>query len=180
MKSLSCIVFGAALLAACSAEGERTALLVSPDMSYSIPYDPYDPNENFANGATLQLPPEGTVPVGSVYFGYGPSRDEAERASREVHNPIEASPLNLKRGKQVFETFCSVCHDLDATGGKKGAWPMTGPNLTMGRPVDLGDGGIFHIITKGQGTMASYAKQVRTDDRWRAVLHLRTLQQGAK
>jgi hypothetical protein len=41
------------------------------------------------------------------------------------------------------------------------------------------DGQMFHVLTKGQGNMPSYAVQVAPEDRWKAILHVRTLQKGA-
>ena len=36
---------------------------------------------------------------------------------------------------------------------------------------------MFHVITYGQKLMPSQASQVRADDRWRLILHVRQLQQ---
>jgi hypothetical protein len=36
---------------------------------------------------------------------------------------------------------------------------------------------MFHVITYGQKLMPSQASQVRADDRWRLILHVRRLQQ---
>lgn len=168
------------LLVACAAEGDRPGLVVSPDMAFSIPYDSYQPNPVTPNGATLMLPPEGTVPVGGYRFAYGNTREEADRAGAELSNPLEASPKHLARGKQVFDIYCAVCHG----SGGAGDGPIIGrfpnpPSLLAERAVGLLDGALFHIITRGQGIMAPYAVQVRPADRWRAVLYIRSLQ-GAK
>ncbi len=40
------------------------------------------------------------------------------------------------------------------------------------------DGGFFHVITRGQGLMASYAVQVLPEDRWAVILHVRTIQRA--
>jgi hypothetical protein len=40
------------------------------------------------------------------------------------------------------------------------------------------DGRIFHVITRGQGLMASYAVQVLPEDRWAVILHVRTIQRA--
>jgi hypothetical protein len=42
------------------------------------------------------------------------------------------------------------------------------------------DGQMFHILTHGQGNMASYAGQLLSADRWQVILHIRSLQQQAK
>jgi mono/diheme cytochrome c family protein len=41
-----------------------------------------------------------------------------------------------------------------------------------------GDGHIFHVITKGQGVMPSYAQQVQPEDRWAVIHYIRALQRA--
>lgn len=41
------------------------------------------------------------------------------------------------------------------------------------------DGQLFHILTYGQGNMPSYATQLSREDRWRVIVHVRSLQQTA-
>ncbi len=169
-----------ALLAACSAEGDRPGLIVTPGMAYSVPYDPYDPNEVLPGGQTLQPPPEGTAPVGGEAFFYGPGRDEAERAGRELANPLPRTDAVLARGAKVYQTFCAVCH---GTGGQ-GDGPIIGrfpnpPSLLADRARSLPDGALYHVITMGQGIMAPYPVQVRPDDRWAVIHHIRSLQGGS-
>ena len=36
---------------------------------------------------------------------------------------------------------------------------------------------MFHVLSYGQGNMAPYASQVDRDDRWKAILHVRALQE---
>jgi mono/diheme cytochrome c family protein len=149
-------------------------------MAITIPFDPYDPNPVTQNGATLLTPPEGTVPVGGFRFAYGSSREEATRAGIELFNPFEADRDVLKRGKQVFDTFCIVCHGPEGHGDGPiiGRFPNP-PSLLADRARNLLDGTLFHIIARGQGIMAPYAAQVRPNDRWRVILYIRSLQ-GAK
>jgi mono/diheme cytochrome c family protein len=53
------------------------------------------------------------------------------------------------------------------------------PSLVAGRALTLKDGQIFHILTYGQNNMASYASQIDREDRWRAILYVRSLQMRA-
>ena len=41
-----------------------------------------------------------------------------------------------------------------------------------------GDGHIFHVITKGQGVMPSYAQQIQPEDRWAVIHYVRALQRA--
>ena len=37
---------------------------------------------------------------------------------------------------------------------------------------------MFHVVTCGQGNMPSYAAQVSTEERWKAILHIRRIQES--
>jgi len=39
------------------------------------------------------------------------------------------------------------------------------------------DGQMFHVLTFGQKNMPAYASQVSAEDRWKAILHVRTMQE---
>ena len=123
----------------------------------------------------------GVIVRGSVPFRYGPSPEEAERAGRELVNPFRPDEAAaLERGATVFARCCVPCHGPDGEGA--GPAVMRGmvqpPSLRADRAVKMRDGQMFHILTKGQGNMASYAVQVTEEDRWKAILHVRKLQGG--
>lgn len=177
VASVAGLLWLAGTLCGCRAQGEKPGFVVLPGMYQSVPYDAYDPNPVTRTGQTLLLPPDGTVPLAGGAFPYGPGPLEAERAGRELVNPLEPTPANLARGKQVFENVCAVCHGV----GGQGDGPIIGrfpnpPILTAPRARSLPDGRIVHIIARGQGIMPAHAAQVLPDDRWRVVLHVRQLQ----
>jgi mono/diheme cytochrome c family protein len=125
--------------------------------------------------------PEGVVVRGTSPFHYGATPEEAERAGRELTSPFSADDAAAReRGAVVYARFCVVCHGADGEG--KGTAVVRGmlppPSLKAERAVQMRDGQLFHVITRGQGNMASYAVQVRPEDRWKAILHVRALQAG--
>ena len=166
-----------ALAVGCRAGGDRPGYTFLPDMLRSVPYDAYDRNPVLGHGQTLQLPPEGTVPVEGGAFPYGPGPEEARRAGAELQNPISDTPEALRRVQQVFETICAVCHGPQGAGDGPiiGRFPNP-PALTAEHARSLPDGQIYHIITRGQVIMPSHAAQVLPEDRWRVILYLRRLQ----
>ena len=146
-------------------------------------------NPVFKNKMTNQVPPTGTIPRGftPVHF----TADDAGRiaAGQELVNPFQATPETLHRGKQVFTTFCTPCHGTLGAGdgpvSKRGmpGFPIGGPNDNAGKKLADGklnfpDGYIFHIMSYGRGVMPSYASQIKQEDRWKAILYLRALQNG--
>lgn len=166
--------------AGCRASGDRPGVVFLPDMYRSVPYDAYDPNTVTPAGQTLLLPPEGSVPLGRAPFPYGPGPEEAQRAGAQLTNAMPATPMNLARGKKVYETTCIVCHGPRGQGDGPiiGRFPNP-PSLLAERARTLPDGRIYHIITRGQGIMPSHALQVLPADRWRVVHYLRQLQTEA-
>lgn len=167
-------------LSACQAGGDRPGVVVLPGMATSIPYDSYDRHPVI--GQTLRTPPEGAVSYQALPFSFGAGTDEAARAGRELTNPFQgaAATQQLPRAKKVFDTFCLVCHgpagqgDGPIIGG--GRFPNP-PSLLSPRARSLPDGHLYHVISRGQGLMSSYAVQVQPEDRWRAIVYVRWLQQ---
>ncbi len=146
-------------------------------MEYSPASMTQSPSTVFANGMTDQVPVPGTIPRGykPFHFGLGPA--EAERAGQELKNPFSPTAENLARGQHVFETFCAVCHGVngDGDGPIIPKFPNP-PSFHTDKAKALADGTIFYIITMGRNKMPSYASQVGWDDRWKAILYVRSLQ----
>lgn len=163
----------------CRADGQEKGYVVTPGMHFSVPYDPYDKNPNTANGGTMLAPPEGTVPFGFEPFVYGSSESDAAQAGSDLTSPLVNDEQSLAYGQEVYETFCFVCHGTKGLGDG----PIVGPGRFANPPSLLAakarsrrDGEIYHIITKGKGSMPAYAVQVTPQERWGAVLWVRHLQ----
>jgi mono/diheme cytochrome c family protein len=153
--------------------------LPEAQMSEAVGYNSFAPNENFADGLTLRLPPTGTVARGQKPLHYQATPEDALRAGEDLHNPFNLdSASRVARGQVVFQNYCIVCHGPLGEGNgpvtQKG-FPRTA-SLLADRAVQMKDGQMFHILTYGQANMPSFAAQLATDDRWSVILHVRTLQ----
>ncbi len=149
------------------------------EMAYSKAGEPFARNQAMPGGRTQQPLVEGTVVRGHLPLGFAAGADEAKRAGRELMSPIAADDAAaLARGAELYSTYCVVCHD--ATGAGMGPVVMRGmlrpPSLSAARAMDIADGEMFHILTFGQGNMASYAAQLTREERWQVVAHVRALQ----
>jgi len=84
----------------------------------------------------------------------------------------------LLRGQQRFQIFCAVCHD--AAGYGNGIIVQRGftrpPSYHEDRLRAAPVGYLYDVITKGYGSMPSYAEQIPPRDRWAIVAYLRALQ----
>lgn len=168
-------------LAGCGAEGDRPGMQILPGMVDSGTVHAFDESPVHAGSPALALPPPGAVPQGARLFEYGAGPAEAQRAGRELVNPFAPTEANLARGKQVFENVCIVCHGPRGEGDGTiiGRFPNP-PSLLAAHARALPDGQLFHVILRGQGIMPSHAAQVLPDDRWKVILHVRSLQEGKR
>ena len=146
-------------------------------------YKAYSANSNFPDGKTLQAPPPDTIPRGFHSVDYPATEAGAIRAGEELSNPYNFEDLAaFTRGSFVFRSWCLPCHG--ATGRGDGPVAMRGfpapPPLNSEKTLALKDGRMFHILTYGQKNMPSYASQVSEDDRWKAILYVRSLQRSAQ
>jgi mono/diheme cytochrome c family protein len=150
-----------------------------PDMAHGVRSNAYSPNPMFSDGKTLQPPPEGAIARGHIPLLYTASTQDATRAGAELANPYLANANTIQRGAFVFANFCAACHGADGKGmgpvAQRGYPPP--PSLLAQHARNIKDGQIFHLLTFGQNNMPPYAGQLSRDDRWMAVLYVRSLQQ---
>lgn len=153
---------------------------VLPGMVVSVPYDAFSPNPNFPDGKTLRSPVPGAEAVGFLPEHFVATAEDAKRAGESLSNPLADTLADeVTRGATVFANICSPCHGLaglgDGTVVQRGFPPP--PSLMADKARQLKDGQIYHILTCGQNNMPPLQAQVTRMDRWRVILHVRSLQQ---
>ena len=147
------------------------------DMHVQPRYSPYDPSPFFEDRRSERPPVSGTIARGHLrtnellYSG----RIGGQLADQF---PFPISAQDLERGRERFNIFCAPCHDQ--TGSGHGMVVERGfpapPTYHMDRLRQAPVGHFFEVITKGQGTMSSYASRVAVEDRWRIAAYIRALQ----
>ena len=142
--------------------------LVNP---YSVPAEDADQDAGAAQDSPGNAEADAAAPQDGSAAPV--STPEAEAASR-----LEAS---VTRGGDVYRVYCISCHGPSGAGdgpvAKRGFPPP--PPLTTGKSAQMKDGQLFHILTYGQGSMASMAAQLTRDRRWDVVSYVRQMQQEA-
>lgn len=165
-------------LLGCGADGNKTNVEPIQDMFESPAYKSQDFNPDTGKGSMLE-PPKGTWPVGKKKYPYGAA--DVEKAERNVKNPFarNSDEKFMARGADQYRIYCAVCHGMGGAGDGTVApkMPIKPPSLLTSKIKNVSDGRIFHIITRGQGVMGSYAAQVSDEkDRWAIINHIRRLQ----
>ena len=104
---------------------------------------------------------------------------EAAKFSDTVDSfPFPITRNIVERGRNRYMIYCVVCHDATGTGhGKIVERGFTKPpSYHIERLRTAPVGYLFRVITRGYGSMPSYAGQIAVEDRWAIVSYLRALQ----
>lgn len=170
------IVCGGAT-SACGSASETRGFEYTTDMVYSVAYDSFAPNPVTRDGLTLQRPVRGTIPRGFLPLHYSGTSEDAERAGRELQNPVPPTARTAADGQVLFDTFCAVCHGTEGAGdGPLVPKIPNPPAYTSARVRELPIGQIFHVISFGSGRMPPYASQLAARERWLIAAHVQMLQ----
>lgn len=140
--------------------------LAACEMADQPRYGEYQPSALFADGTSLQAPPEGTL-----------AQDAPTRAAILAERPA-LTPALLERGRARFGIYCTPCHGLAGDGD--GIVPARGfphpPSYAEPRLVAAPSAYFVQVITDGHGVMYPYADRVSPADRWAIAAWIRALQ----
>ncbi|MFM7630137.1 MAG: c-type cytochrome [Algoriphagus sp.] len=190
------------LLGGCKAGGDDPGLEYAPQMYHSVAYEPltqikdetqgswlstredgkgefFNSNVNNPHGMNMREPVANTVPRNKQ--GYLPHRlTQADLAlAAAIANPVAASEQVLKDGEKLYLQYCNACHGKGGEGDGKAGQVIGGvANLKGGAYVNLPEGHIFHVITKGKGRMGAHGSQIPAESRWKIVHYVKQVIQG--
>ncbi|MGE3260527.1 MAG: cytochrome c [Bacteriovoracia bacterium] len=164
-----------ALLTACSRHTEKTIIQYMPHMSTTPNLKPQRGYDGNGNGTGMMMPPDN-----AIARGHKPYRLETvEEAEAKLTNPLPMNRLNVERGQKIYNIYCITCHGARGYGDGPIVNPFPIPkSLQSPDMLRWKDGHLFHVITKGQGVMPSYAQQIQPMDRWAVIHYVRTLQRA--
>ena len=176
-RGLAALLVLVAASTGCERRKQTTAMEYMPNMAYgprvaAQAEDPLHPGE-----PVMRNPVPGTVPVGYTPYRYAAA--DSLLAGQELVNPLPRTQAVLERGHKVFMNTCVVCHgpEGDGQGYIVPIYPMP-PSLHSLKVRNWPDGRIFHVITRGQNLMPSYATQILPEDRWAVIHYLRALERS--
>jgi mono/diheme cytochrome c family protein len=162
-------------LGGCTRHTEKTIIQYMPHMANSGNIRPQRGYEGFGNGSGMLMPPEHTIARGWPPYHF----ETPEEADAHLKNPLPNDRQTLLRGQKIFNTYCIACHGPRGHGDGPIVNPYPIPkSLQSENMLKWGDGHIYHVITKGQGIMPSYAQQIQREDRWAVIHYVRALQRA--
>ncbi len=189
-------------LASCqSPGGESPGSEFMPDMAHSIAYEAnyynyyynntWGSEEEYYAFAQPKLPVKGTVPrsanVGSVPYYYGNTEEERTRATNElIDNPLPITDAGLASSKELYNTYCGICHGEKGDGGgylvrdDGGKYPVQPANFLLDEFVGASNGRYYHAIMHGKNLMGAYSDKLSHDERWNVIHYIRSLQAKEK
>lgn len=175
----------AAMVSSCG-DKSKPGWEFAPNMYVAKAYNPDQPNKNFKNGQTAQLPPVNTTPIGFDKVDEYPNTPEGyQAASTSLKNPMAVAIPTLLEGKALYVSMCSHCHGYEGQGDgsivKLQKFPAPpsyskGTSSRGGAMKDLTDGKIFHTITYGVNLMGPHKYQLTPEERWKIVMYVHELQ----
>lgn len=138
---------------------------------------PLEKSEFFADDRSARVPPEGTIARGRL-FPDDPLHTGRAGGKLVAKLPIRLDDAGMKRGRELYRIYCSVCHGHVGTGN--GMVVQRGysrpPSLHEERLRAAPDGHFFEVMTNGFGVMPSYRAMLPPVERWLVVAYLRALQ----
>lgn len=179
-RAASAALLGGALLAAAGGCAKRQpAIEYMPNMAYG-PRVAAQAEDPLRPGYSVErLPVEGTVPRDITPYRF--AQADTTQAMAALVNPLPRTAEVIGRGQRVYMNTCVVCHGPrgDGQGYIEPLYPQP-PLLFSDKVRNWPDSRIFHIITRGQNLMPSYASQILPEDRWAVVHYVRALQRAAR
>ena len=125
-------------------------------------------------------PPEGSITRNAMLY---PPADQLEKWERLLQNPFrnnrQENTQIMEEGAFLYEANCSPCHGKSGKGNGTitDKFPPA-PDITSSLYKERADGFFFHKITNGGPIMPSRAEHTYPEERWKIILHLRSLQEG--
>lgn len=173
MKSILKISFvlGVILSLASCKDSNKPNYQYFPNMYESVAYETYSESDAFNSpygikGEEAQLPPVGAIKRGYVPYDFPNTTEGYDSAKLYSKSPLDSTALDMKKGQELFEIYCGICHGK--TGNGKGKLVTQEKILGVPSYKDrvINEGSVNHVITFGLNSMGSYANQLDQEERW--------------
>lgn len=151
---------------------------------------PDSPSAFFRDGLGTRPIEPGTVARGQLRSDTARFAGVDDAGALVTDFPVAVTEDFVKRGRERFNIYCSMCHGRLGNGDGKVVLrgyvkpPNFHTDLSRGlklrgqdvKLTDVSVGYIFEVITRGYGAMPDYADLIPADDRWAIIAYVRALQ----
>ena len=146
-----------------------------PNMYEPVGYEAYGEYDVFPNKQEALVPPEGTIARGRSLYSYANTNDGYNSALKNLKTDLSSSEIDLKRGKELYEIYCGICHGNKGAGQGKlvKREKILGVPSYADRPITTGS--IYHVIYYGKNSMGSYANLLNEEERWQVTAYVEAL-----
>lgn len=124
---------------------------------------------------------------GSVPYHYVDTEDSRLEASAAITaNPYPITNSGLVRGKDLYVTFCAICHGDKGDGNgylvreDGGVYPAQPAILISDEFISASEGRFYHSIMYGKNVMGAYKDKLSYEERWQVIHYIRSLQAADK
>jgi mono/diheme cytochrome c family protein len=139
-------------------------------------YESYEASEFWADGRSMRVPPEGTIPREAVVGNPGVT------SGRLNGQPVATIPVKVDKslmllGQKKYSIVCAQCHGVLGDGNS-----IVAENMGLRLPPSLLElsskpaGHFYTAINEGYGVMPSFSGELNTQERWAVVAYVRALQ----
>ena len=122
------------------------------------------------------VPINGSAP----YYYVDTEADRLRAIADNQENPFPITVDGLKRGAELYNIFCAICHGENGGGNgwiyENGAYPAAPANFLQESWVDTSAGLYYHAIMYGKNVMGAYKDKMNYEERWQIIHHIRALQ----
>lgn len=122
---------------------------------------------------------------GRVPYYYADTEEERLRATAEViNNPFPISANGLKRGGELYNIYCGICHGEKGNGlgylydesNPNAKYPAAPANFLNEEFSAASNGRYYHAIIYGKNVMGGYTDKLSYEERWQVIHWIRSLQ----
>ncbi|MCF6279414.1 MAG: cytochrome c [Flavobacteriaceae bacterium] len=165
-----------ALITSCDRSKRTPNLQYFPNMYEPVSYETYGVNPIYENGMASRLPVAGTIARGSEFpFEYENTIEGYDLAKEALKNPLDSTMVDLKKGKQLYEIYCTSCHGTKGEGQGELVKREKFLGIPKFKDREITEGSIYHVIMYGKNMMGSHASQLTEEERWQVVAYVQEL-----